>query len=25
MQPSEAEELARHGFPRPALVPTRRS
>jgi len=24
MQPSEAEDLARHGFPRPALVPTRR-
>jgi len=24
MQPSEAEELARHGFPHPSLVPTRR-
>ena len=24
MQPSEAEELARHGFPRTSLVPTRR-
>jgi diguanylate cyclase (GGDEF)-like protein/PAS domain S-box-containing protein len=24
MQPSEAEDLARHGFPHPSLVPTRR-
>jgi EAL domain-containing protein (putative c-di-GMP-specific phosphodiesterase class I) len=24
MQPSEAEELARHGFPQASLVPTRR-